>query len=116
MIRLFFRSVRKFWACTADVKLPNVGWCGQKYGVNERISFGGLKAVLIIQYTGNAMASANTSPTALSRTVAVRLRPAVAVSRLRAARRWARGREVARGVVAISRCLPVATSAGCRTP
>src|SRR5438270_14098280 len=90
MIRLFFRSVRKLSAWIAEVKLLKVGWCGQKYGVNVRISLAGLNAVLIIQYTGNAIARAKATPTRLYRTVAPRLRPAMTVSRPRAARRAAR--------------------------
>jgi len=37
MIRLFFRSVRKFSAWIVELKLDSVGCLGQKCGVKVRI-------------------------------------------------------------------------------
>src|SRR5690349_10937778 len=75
MIRLFLRSVRKLGALIADTKLSSVGCVGTNCGLNVCTSLVGLNAVFSIQYTGNAMTSANATPTMLKKAAAVRERP-----------------------------------------
>src|ERR1700730_11202423 len=66
MMMLLRSTSRNSGAFTAEVKLTKVGWSGQKCGVKVSTSFGGLNAVLIIQYAGNAITIVNRMPTALA--------------------------------------------------
>src|SRR4029450_1377618 len=72
MIRLFHITWVNSGALSAEVKLSKVGCSGRNLGVNVSTSFGGLNAVLIIQYAGNAMMMAKTTPTVLATQVPMR--------------------------------------------
>ncbi len=66
MIRLLTITSMKSSARSADLKLASVGFSGKNRGVNLSTSFGGLNAVLTIQYAGKAMMTAKMSPTPLA--------------------------------------------------
>src|SRR5690606_31936510 len=103
MMRLFTSTSRKSGARSAETKFAKVGFSGTKCGVNVRISFGGLNAVLIIQYAGNAITIVKSTPTALATTEPARLwRTPATESRANVLRRGA-GRRTS--MLVISRCL-----------
>src|SRR5690606_36429090 len=96
MMRLFTSTSRKSGARSAETKFANVGFSGRKCGVNVRISFGGLNAVLIIQYAGKAITIVKSTPTAFATTEPTRLRRTPATESRANVRRRLAGRRNSR--------------------